>query len=95
MKIRFSIGDFTTKWQRLEKGIMAGSTKSVVLFLAAMNLNSIQFRETRWMFISTKFNRGGRFLKTKCIAPSLCTPRFELSWKSNKKYLTSKTDLEK
>ena len=36
--MRFSVGNFTTKWQRLEQGIMAGCTISVVLFIAAMNL---------------------------------------------------------
>lgn len=36
--MRFTVGSFTTKWQRLEKGIMAGCTVSVVLFVAAMNL---------------------------------------------------------
>jgi len=38
LKIRFTVGKFTTKWQRLEKGIMAGCTISVFLFMAAMNL---------------------------------------------------------
>lgn len=36
--MRFTVGSVTTKWQRLEKGIMAGCTISVVLFIAAMNL---------------------------------------------------------
>ena len=38
LSMRFTVGNFTTKWQRLEKGIMAGCTISVVLFVAAMNL---------------------------------------------------------
>lgn len=38
LRMRFTVGDTTTKWQRLEKGIMAGCTISVVLFVAAMNL---------------------------------------------------------
>lgn len=38
LKMRFTVGQFTTKWQRLEKGIMAGCTISVVLFIMAMNL---------------------------------------------------------
>lgn len=38
LKMRFTVGDFTTKWQRLEKGIMAWCTISVVLFVAAGNL---------------------------------------------------------
>lgn len=38
LKMRFTVGDFTTKWQKLEKGIMAGCTLSVALFVAAMKL---------------------------------------------------------
>lgn len=38
LRMRFTVGSFTTKWQRLEKGIMAGCTISVALFIAAMNL---------------------------------------------------------
>lgn len=38
LQMRFTRGSVTTKWQRLEKGIMAGCTISVVLFIAAMNL---------------------------------------------------------
>lgn len=36
--MRFSCGDFTTEWQRLEVGIVTGCTISVILFSAAMNL---------------------------------------------------------
>ncbi|XP_052268662.1 uncharacterized protein LOC127870041 [Dreissena polymorpha] len=45
---RFSIGDQTTPWQRLEKGIVTGCTISVVLFVMGMNLiiNAAK-RETR------------------------------------------------
>lgn len=38
LRMRFTVGSITTKWQKLEKGIMAGCTISVVLFIAAMNL---------------------------------------------------------
>ena len=38
LQMRFTAGRVTTKWQRLDKGIMAGCTVSVVLFIAAMNL---------------------------------------------------------
>ncbi len=38
LQMRFTVGSVTTKWQRLEKGIMAGCTISVALFIAAMNL---------------------------------------------------------
>ena len=36
--MRFTVGDETTKWQRLEIGIVTGCTISVILFAAAMNL---------------------------------------------------------
>ncbi|XP_076113419.1 uncharacterized protein LOC143081070 [Mytilus galloprovincialis] len=38
IEMRFTAGDFTTAWQRLEVGILTGCTISVVLFAAAMNL---------------------------------------------------------
>ncbi len=38
LQMRFTVGSVTTKWQRLEKGIMAECTISVALFIAAMNL---------------------------------------------------------
>ncbi len=38
LQMRFNVESVTTKWQRLEKGIMAGCTISVALFIAAMNL---------------------------------------------------------
>ena len=38
LRMRFTTRHFTTKWQSLEKGIMAGCTISVVLFVTAMNL---------------------------------------------------------
>ncbi|XP_076090373.1 uncharacterized protein LOC143062594 [Mytilus galloprovincialis] len=37
-KLRFTVGDFTTSWQRLEVGIVTGCTISVILFSAAMNM---------------------------------------------------------
>ena len=36
VKIRFSTDKFTTRWQKLEKGIVTGCTLSVVLFALAM-----------------------------------------------------------
>ena len=36
--MRFRVGREVTRWQRLEKGIMAGCTVSVVLFVIAMNI---------------------------------------------------------
>jgi hypothetical protein len=36
--MRFTVGDYTTSWQRLEVGIVTGCTISVSLFAAAMNL---------------------------------------------------------
>ena len=38
LQMRFTVGKVTTGWQRLEKGIMAGCTVSVILFVAAMNM---------------------------------------------------------
>lgn len=38
INMRFSSGKLTSGWQRLEKGIMAGCTVSVILFVAAMNI---------------------------------------------------------
>lgn len=37
-KMRFTCGDVTTDWQRLEVGIVTGCTISVILFSAAINL---------------------------------------------------------
>ena len=36
--IRFNVGERTTNWQRLEKGIITGCTISVVIFASAVNL---------------------------------------------------------
>ena len=36
-RMRFTVGDYTTRWQRLEVGIVTGCTISVILFAAAMN----------------------------------------------------------
>ena len=38
LNFRFSVGRYTTAWHRVEKGIPAGCTISVILFSAAMNL---------------------------------------------------------
>ena len=48
IKLRFAVGDKTTAWQSLEKGIVTGCTISVVLFVMGMNLiiNAAK-RETR------------------------------------------------
>ena len=37
-KIRFSTTQFTTEWQRVEKGIITGCTLSVVLFALTMTM---------------------------------------------------------
>ena len=48
IKLRFSVGDQLTKWQKLEKGIVTGCTVSVVLFIMGMNLMiNAALRETR------------------------------------------------
>lgn len=36
--MRFTVGDNTSMWQRIEVGIVTGCTSSVILFEAAMNL---------------------------------------------------------
>ena len=36
--IRFNVGERTTNWQRLEKGIITGCTISVIIFTSAVNL---------------------------------------------------------
>jgi hypothetical protein len=48
IRLRFTVGDQLTEWQKLEKGIVTGCTVSVVLFIMGMNLliNAAQ-RETR------------------------------------------------
>ena len=38
LKMRFSSGRITMSWKRFERGIMAGCTVSVILFVAAMNI---------------------------------------------------------
>jgi len=48
IKLRFSVGDQLTKWQKLEKVIVTGFTVSVVLFVMGMNmLINAAIRETR------------------------------------------------
>ena len=48
IKLRFSVGDQMTHWQKLKKGIVTGCTVSMVLLIMGMNLliNSTK-RETR------------------------------------------------
>ena len=38
VRIRFSTKEFTTEWQRVEKGIITGCTLSVILFVLAMTM---------------------------------------------------------
>ena len=38
VKVRFSTTEFTTDWQRVEKGIITGCTLSVILFVLAMTM---------------------------------------------------------
>jgi len=48
IKLRFSVDDQLTGWQKLEKGIVTGCAVSVVLFIMGMNLMiNAAFRETR------------------------------------------------
>ena len=48
-KIRFATGQFTTEWQKLEKGIITGCTLSVVLFTLTMT----------WLVLSAKKETKG------------------------------------
>lgn len=48
IKIRFTVGDFTTSWQQLEKVIVTGCIISPILFVIGMNLMmTAAERETR------------------------------------------------
>ena len=38
LEMRFTVGNYTTNWQRLEVGKITGCAVSVILFAAAMNL---------------------------------------------------------
>ena len=46
---RFTVGKYTTNWQRLEIGIVTGRTISVVLFGAAMNLLMKSVEKQSWI----------------------------------------------
>lgn len=41
MSLRFTIGRFTTEWQRLERGLTTGCNISLILFVMGMNLKII------------------------------------------------------
>lgn len=48
IQIRFTVGEFTTAWQQLEKGIVTGCTISPILFVIGMSLmTTAAERETR------------------------------------------------
>ena len=48
IQIRFTVDDYTTAWQRLEKGIVTGCTISPILFVMGMSmLTRAAERETR------------------------------------------------
>lgn len=38
IQMRFTVNNFISGWQPVQKGIMAGFTESLVLFVAAMNV---------------------------------------------------------
>ena len=38
ISVRFTVQEFAKNWKRLEKGIVTGSTVSVMLFVMAINL---------------------------------------------------------
>ena len=45
--IRFTTKEFTTEWQRVEKGIITGCTLSVILFALTMTMLLASTKETR------------------------------------------------
>ena len=45
MKIRFTTKEFTTDWQRVEKGIITGCTLSVILFALSMTMLAMSVKE--------------------------------------------------
>ena len=68
IKLRFKVGDQTTKWQNLEKGIVTGCTISVVLFVMGMNLlNKAASAETR----GPKTNTGERLTPNRAFVDDL------------------------
>ena len=38
MKIRFTVDDYSTSWQRVEKGLVKGCTISPILFVVGMGM---------------------------------------------------------
>ena len=45
MNIRFTTKQFTTEWQRVEKGILTGCTLSVILFALTMTMLVMSVRD--------------------------------------------------
>ena len=45
MKIIFTTREFTTEWQRVEKGIITGCTMSVILFALSMTMLVMSVKE--------------------------------------------------
>ena len=59
LKIRFSLNNFTTAWQKLEIGIITGCTLSMILFAGAMNL----------ILKSVQHNSRGQTMKSGIVQP--------------------------
>ena len=57
--MRFTVGDFTTEWQRLEIGIAAGCTISVIWFILVMEM-VIRSTETNGAEIKTGHELSSR-----------------------------------
>ena len=45
MNIRFTTNEFTTEWQKVEKGIITGCTLSVILFALSMTMVVMSAKE--------------------------------------------------
>ena len=70
VKIRFTTTEFTTDWQRLERGIITGCTLSVILFVLAMTMLVEEAkRETK----GPKSTSGQRQTNTRLFMDDIAT----------------------
>ena len=85
MNIRFTTKDFTTEWQRVEKGIITGCTLSVILFALSMTMlvmsvqdetkgpktSSGQRQVNTSLFMDDIATRTENLVQTKCLLDRL------------------------
>ena len=70
MNIRFTTKDFTTEWQRVEKGIITGCTLSVILFALSMTMLVMSVQdETK----GPKTSSGQRQVNTSLFMDDIAT----------------------